>query len=324
MRALVLSGAGNFGAMQAGALEPLLETGFRPELIVGTSAGSLNGLLLASDPTVEGARRAQSAWQHVSLREVGTPGLLGSIRRLVAQRDSLVPSVPLARYIARNLGLDLETFGQLRARHGIRARAMAVCVESGELVAFGDRDEDRLIDGAMSSTAIPPLLAPWRVGGQRYLDGGVRSKLPLLAAIERGATQIVAVNVVGMMGGAEQAHGMLGILSYAISLGIDHMTDQELEQARRTGVEIHLLEIRIPPDVRFWDFAHGERLVNDGRRSAQAWLAARPLRFGPAWKIGLRRGWSRGGRWLESLAAGREGPPGKRGATPRGGSGQHA
>lgn len=100
MRALVLSGAGNFGAMQAGAIEPLLETGFRPELIVGTSAGALNGLLLASEPTAEGARRAQAAWQQVSLREIGTPGLLGSVRRLVTNRDSLVPSVPLARFVA--------------------------------------------------------------------------------------------------------------------------------------------------------------------------------------------------------------------------------
>ena len=54
MRASVLSGAGNFGAMQAGAIEPLLETSFCPELIVGTSAGALNGLLLTSEPTAEG------------------------------------------------------------------------------------------------------------------------------------------------------------------------------------------------------------------------------------------------------------------------------
>jgi len=304
MRALVLSGAGNFGAMQAGAMEPLLETGFRPELIVGTSAGALNGLLLAADPTAEGARRAQVAWQRVSLREIGTPGLLGSVRRLVTNRDSLVPSIPLARYIARSLGMDLETFGQLRARCDVQARAVAVCVETGELAVFGDRDEDRLIDAAMSSTAVPPFLAPWRVGGRRYLDGGVRSKLPVLAAIERGATQILAVNVVGLMGGPERAHGLMGISSYAISLGIDEMTDREIELARRTGIELHLLELRVPSDVTFWDFSHGERLVAVGRQAARSWLEATPLRFRSPWRTAVRTRLAGIARRLERPSAG--------------------
>jgi NTE family protein len=303
MRALVLSGAGNFGAMQAGAIEPLLETGFRPELIVGTSAGTLNGLLLATEPTPEGARHAQVAWQRVSLREIGTPGLLGSVRRLVTNRDSLVPSVPLARYIARSLGMDLETFGQLRARCGVQARAVAVCVETGELVCFGDRDDDRLIDAAMSSSAVPPFLAPWRVGSRRYLDGGVRSKLPVLAAIERGATQILAVNVVGLMGGPERAHGILGVSGYAISLGVDQMTDQEVELARRTGVELHLLELRVPSDVSFWDFSHAERLVEAGRQAARAWLAATPLHFRPAWRVSTRVRLAGIGRRLQGPAS---------------------
>jgi len=304
MRALVLSGAGNFGAMQAGAIEPLLETGFRPELIVGTSAGALNGLLLATEPTADGARRAQLAWKQVSLREIGMPSLLGSVRRLVTNRDSLVPSVPLARFVARSLGLDLETFGQLHGRCGVQARTMAVCVESGELVAFGDRGEDRLIDGAMSSTAIPPYLPPWRAGGRRYLDGGVRSKLPVLAAIERGATQILAVNVVGLMGGPESARGMLGISSYAISLGIDEMTDREIELARRTGVELHLLELQVPPDVTFWDFSHAERLIGVGRQAARSWLEATPLRFRSPWQTDLRVRLAGVGRRLERIAGG--------------------
>jgi NTE family protein len=301
MRTLVLSSAGNFGALQAGGVEVLLETGFRPELIVGTSAGALNGLLLASEPTADGARRAQAAWQQVSLREIGTPGLLGSVRRLVTNRDSLVPSVPLARFVARSLGMDLETFGQLQARCGVRARSMAVCIETSELVAFGD-DDDRLIDGAMSSTAIPPFLPPWRAGGRRYLDGGVRSKLPVLAAIDRGATQILAVNVVGLMGGPERARGMLGIASYAISLGIDEMTDREIDVARRAGVELHLLELHVPPDVTFWDFSHAERLIAAGRQEALSWLEATSLRFRAPWQAAVRVRLAGIGRSLERLA----------------------
>jgi NTE family protein len=304
MRALVLSGAGNFGALQAGALEAVLEAGFRPELIVGTSAGALSGLLLASDPTPDGARRMQAAWRQVSLREIGTPGLLGSVRRLVTNRDSLVPGIPLARFVARSLGMDLVTFGQLQARCGVGARTIAVCMETGELVAFGDRDNDRLIDGAMSTTAIPPYLPPWRAGGRRYLDGGVLSKLPLLATIERGATQILAVNVVGMLGGQPTVRGMRGIAGYAISLGIEGMTQREIDLARRTGVELHLLDLHSPPDIAFWDFSQADRLIASGQQAARAWLESTPLRFRAPWRAAARRGLADLGGRLESWAAG--------------------
>jgi len=55
--ALVLSGDGNFNAPQAGALQPVVDARFRSDLIVGTSAGGLRGLLFASNPTPGGAHR---------------------------------------------------------------------------------------------------------------------------------------------------------------------------------------------------------------------------------------------------------------------------
>ena len=57
MIAFVLSGGGNRGALQGGALKALLERGISPDLIVGTSVGALNGVTLAADPTVAGARQ---------------------------------------------------------------------------------------------------------------------------------------------------------------------------------------------------------------------------------------------------------------------------
>src|SRR3954467_5945585 len=57
MIAFVLSGGGNRGALQSGALKALLERGIFPNLIVATSVGALNGVMLAADPTVAGARR---------------------------------------------------------------------------------------------------------------------------------------------------------------------------------------------------------------------------------------------------------------------------
>ena len=74
MFAYVLSGGGNYGAMQVGALEVLLAHGPRPQMLVGTSAGALNAAYLATDPTLEGARRLGDAWRGVRLGHVGSRG----------------------------------------------------------------------------------------------------------------------------------------------------------------------------------------------------------------------------------------------------------
>ncbi|HYO20436.1 MAG TPA: patatin-like phospholipase family protein, partial [Dermatophilaceae bacterium] len=48
--AFVLGGGGSLGAVQVGMLQALAERGVSPDLVVGTSVGSLNGAVLAMDP----------------------------------------------------------------------------------------------------------------------------------------------------------------------------------------------------------------------------------------------------------------------------------
>jgi NTE family protein len=48
--AFVLSGGAGLGAIQVGMLRALYEHGISPDLIVGTSAGALNGARIASRP----------------------------------------------------------------------------------------------------------------------------------------------------------------------------------------------------------------------------------------------------------------------------------
>lgn len=66
--AFVLSGGGSLGAVQVGMLEALAEAGVRPDLIVGTSAGALNGAWIASRPGAAGADTLRSLWRSVHRR----------------------------------------------------------------------------------------------------------------------------------------------------------------------------------------------------------------------------------------------------------------
>jgi len=289
MLAIVMSGAANYGAMQAGALEAILSAGYRPQVVVGTSAGALNAIYIASDPTPEGARRLGEIWGLVSPNEVGKGGMFTGIRRLLARKDSLFPNLPLVRYLDEYFPSGIRTFGELYELKQVSAYAIAVCMETKQTVAFGDRQQDRILDGAMASTALPPYFPPWRVEGYRYIDGGVTSKLPLLAAIERGATQIVAINVENAMVSAEKAQDIFGVGFFAVSMMSEHQARMEIAIAKAMSVPLRIFNLLTPPEVGFWDFTQADHLYQVGKQTIEMELARQPLRISPAWKSPLWR-----------------------------------
>jgi NTE family protein len=162
-------------------------------------------------------------------------------------------------------------------------------METAKLMIFGDHEEDLLVDGMMASAAIPPYFPPWEVKGKRYLDGGILSKLPVRAAMERGATHVIALNVKYTYGTIESAHGMIGISSYSLSLMMEHQTIREMEWVTSAGIPVYCINLTIPPEMQFWDYAQPDRLIQRGKELTQQKLAAEPLTLRPDWRLWLQR-----------------------------------
>jgi NTE family protein len=68
--AFVLGGGGSLGAVQVGMLRALLEAGVRPDMIVGSSIGALNGAFLAGHPDLFGVEALADVWMSVHRRDV--------------------------------------------------------------------------------------------------------------------------------------------------------------------------------------------------------------------------------------------------------------
>ncbi len=285
----VLSGAANFGAIQAGALEVLLEHGIKPEMVVGSSAGALNAINLAHDPTRAGALTIQELWRQAGAGEIGVPTAFTAIRNFVRGGDSLIENALLAAFLKHVLPQDVDTFGQLGAISDVRAFVAAVEMESGNMRVFGDDENDQLLDGAMASTALPPYFPPWEVAGKRYLDGGIYSKLPLRAAIARGATQIVGIDVGNAMGALNDARGIMGISAYAISLMVARQTTSEIAWSGKQGVELRILRLDAPADIPFWDYSQADRLIDVGRMETRKALEQEPIQVYPRWRLRVRK-----------------------------------
>lgn len=281
MIAIVMSGAANYGAMQAGALEILMQTGVKPRMLVGSSAGALNAIFLAANPSLERTLLLQEMWRAAGPEEVGVPKAFIALRRIVQQKDGLIDSMRLARFLEERLPAEASTFAELERLSGIKTYVTAVEIDQGEMRVFGDDPGDRLLDGAMASSAVPPYFPPWKVDDQRYLDGGVYAKLPLCVAIERGATEIIAIDVTYPMGSAKNAHGVMGVSGYSLSLMIHAQTAYELAWARMTRIPIRLIELEAPDEVPFWDYTKAGFLIDRGREVTREQLAADPWRSTP-------------------------------------------
>lgn len=289
MLAIVMSGAANYGAMQAGALEVIIGQGIKPEMLVGTSAGALNAIFMAAHSSLDRAVELEDMWRAAGPDQVGVPKPFIALRRIVQQKDGLIDSRTLAKFLEERLPDGIETFNQLAQMKGIKAYVTAVDVDSGSMRVFGDNPGDRILDGAMSSSAVPPYFPPWTVDDQRYLDGGIYAKLPLCVAIERGATQIIALDVRYPMGRAEGAHGVMGVSGYSLSLMIQVQAAYEIAWARLTGVPIRVINLEAPDEVPFWDYTRAEYLIQRGREITAKSLEVTPLRIASSLELGWRR-----------------------------------
>lgn len=273
MRAFVLSGGANYGAQQVGALEVLLERGLQPDMVMGVSAGGLNAAWVAAHPTLEGMQELARIWREDAVRYFPPVGPLNTVMRLIGGKDSLLPNDSLQQFI-RQWTLADNTFGEFTHP---RLYTVAASLIDGSLRVFGDDPNDRLLDGLMATAAMPPIYPPWEVDGVPYLDGGIISHLPLLAAAARGADEIIALhNGQGLAPSDEQIpRTMLSIGARAISLLVDRQARMEIEAVQRDQfIRCHLIHLCADDDPGLWNFARSAELMAAGRRLAEAYLSS--------------------------------------------------
>lgn len=179
MDALVFSGGGARGAYQIGVYEALVEAGFQPDMVTGTSVGAILATLVAA--------RCPPAEMKRLWRKACEPGFMPYRRDLHRIREWT--------HVRDNTDLEVmlreEVDWEAVRRSTIDLRITAVDVCDGQRVMF--TNEDVSPEAVLASTAIPLLFPPEPVNGEHLWDGGLLTSTPLQPAIEDGATRIVAI-----------------------------------------------------------------------------------------------------------------------------------
>ena len=184
--AFVLGGGGVLGAAEVGMLQALLEHGVRPDLVVGTSVGAVNGALVAADPTPGAVDRLRGVWEELASRRVFAGSVLGRVGTLVRTRTHLHPREPLRDLLEASL--PVRTFAGLR----VPFQCVAASIERAAEHWFTDGD---LVDAVLASCAVPGLLPPVEVDGEHYLDGGLVHSIPVGRAVALGADTVYVLHV---------------------------------------------------------------------------------------------------------------------------------
>jgi NTE family protein len=167
-----------FGAYQAGAWNVLSER-FRPDMVVGTSVGALNGWAIAGGCS---AAALVAMW-----RDPATAGAM-RMRVPVLPWNGWIDPAGLLRQVE-------DWYARFRPR--VPYSATIVQVPQLRLVRI---PQDRITPRhLMASCAVPFGYPPVKIDGQLYVDGGLLDVLPVWAAAEMGATRVIAVNVLPQM-----------------------------------------------------------------------------------------------------------------------------
>jgi NTE family protein len=272
--ALVLSGGGARGALQVGSLYSLLENGFIPDLLVGTSIGAVNAAFLALHGfSKEGLDLLTGAWHRAAGLDLLPNNYVRLSLRAMLGRSSNNPASQIRDFLIES-GLTPELrFGDLQQP---RLIIVSSDLNTGMPVLHGESPADLVLDALLISTALPPWSMPVHAQHQVLMDGGVVSNLPIDAALQAGATSIVALDLSDMretFGGKRGLGLFLNNLAYAMER---REGDLELRLARAQGVPVFYLRLMGKDPTPILDFHRVDELIGQGYEITCQAIAATP------------------------------------------------
>ncbi|MEO3955227.1 patatin-like phospholipase family protein [Chromobacterium piscinae] len=241
--ALALGGGAVKGFAHIGVIKVLEGAGITPDIIVGTSAGSVVGSLYASGLTGMQLQQRAIALDQADLTDwtLSTKGVIKGEK--------------LQNWINAQVGnRPLEKLGKPFA-------AVATELDSGRRVVFRTGNTGQAV---RASASIPNVFLPVKIGGKSYVDGGLVSPVPVSAAREMGAQFVIAVDITGRPK-AGRATGFLSMLDQSLSIMNGSALAQELKQA---DVVIHPNVLNIGSA----EFEARNQAILEGEKAAQQML----------------------------------------------------
>lgn len=239
---LALGGGAARGFAHVGVIQVLEEAGIRPDLVVGTSAGSFVASLYASGKSGVQLQQVAESMEEATFTDWTLP-LSGR---------GLLRGEALARYV------NVQVQGRLIEAMALPLGIVATDLSSGDGVLFQRGDTGTAV---RASSAVPWAFQPVAISGREYVDGGLVAPVPVLQARAMGAEVVLAVDI-SSAPQAARTDGMLQVLLQTFSIMGQSVNRLALRDA----------DIVVRPvlgDVGSTDFAARRKSIAAGRAAMQ-------------------------------------------------------
>ncbi len=170
---LALSGGGAKGFAHIGVFKLLEECSLMPDVIVGTSAGALMGVLFADGYSAD------------ELKVLFTGREFSEFAQLQLPKSGLFDSTRFSDFLRSHL--RAKTFEELK----IPMKVVATDLDHGESHVFSSGP---LVEAVTASCSIPIIFSPVVIGGVHYVDGGLFQNFPV-SVIRDMCEKVIGVNV---------------------------------------------------------------------------------------------------------------------------------
>ncbi|HXF70972.1 MAG TPA: patatin-like phospholipase family protein [Thermoflexus sp.] len=267
-RAFVLSGGGNRGPLQVGALRALLERGIEPDFLVGTSAGAINAVAFAVDPTLGGVERLAAAWRRVRRADIYPGNLFTILWRLLTHQDSLFSGSGLRRVLEAHLPPGVRTFGDLRRPCYVTAADL----RTQRLILFGEDPSAPLLEAVLASASVPVIHPPVRFRNMQLVDGGVVAVVPITIAVEKGAEELYVLDLSFSPQVLPPRRGLAEIAMTAYQTILSEQTLDDLYDALQSPVTVHHVCMTAFREISFLDFSKTEQMLEAGYEAMRRYL----------------------------------------------------
>ena len=241
--ALVLGGGAVRGFAHVGVIKVLEAQGIIPDMVVGTSAGSVVGGLYAA------------GYSGFDLQKIAFKLEEDSVGDWIIPDRGFIKGEALQSYINKAVhGLPIEKLKKPFA-------AVATDLQSGEMTVFQRGNTGQAI---RASSSVPGVFQPVNINGRDYVDGGLTSPVPVRVARSLGAEVVIAVDISAKPKSAK-LEGLMDIMLQTFGIMGQSLRNAELPEA----------DVVIRPNtVGFGsaDFAKKHEAILEGEKAAQAAL----------------------------------------------------
>lgn len=243
--ALVLGSGGARGYAHIGVIEVLEQHGIRPDLIVGTSAGSIVGSIYASGKSA------------AELREIALKLKANDVRDVSVSLKGFFDGKKVEDYV--NEQVQNTPLQRLK----IPMYVVATELKEGTKTVFNYGNTGQAV---RASASIPSMFVPIKIGHNEYVDGGLVSPVPVQVARDLGADIVIAVDILAQPVHTETTN-VWGLFNQNINIMQGRLAEEELKYA----------DIVIQPDLRekvhIFDVKGREITMQAGVDAAQSKLA---------------------------------------------------